>query len=346
MYINTSQTFKAKQEDEKNRMIHDLQSKELENQKIIQNLTVEERKSKKLIKSLMAFLILIIGFMGLSWYLKVEADKNEAKAINVLQDTTNQAILVLQGNDVSNVHLSMAPIVKKYKESKDIRIQRIVSQAWFVKALALKKVPNIPHSLKEYSRLIEHFQGNGDKQVSIYVLKSLLNKARILYKQNKREESLQLYNHLIQEFKDYQDVDILEKVIYAWHLKIFLLVDNTKKAVSLLNLINHFKMTKTPTLAKWVSRAYGNLIEVLILNKKYDESLKLAKEGEEYNGSYINIQLNLAHTYLLLNRVDEAVEIYLKYKHEYERIKNDFEKYEENDIYSEHYRYILELLNH
>ncbi|CAA6819552.1 MAG: Unknown protein [uncultured Sulfurovum sp.] len=358
LYVFESKKFREEEHQDKEQMIDDLRIKEYENQqviknlkieeqkkqKVIQDLKVEEEKSQKLIKGLFAFTVLVIGLMGFSWYLKLEAEKSKDKVIKVLGDATNGAIVVLQKNDVSNVRLSMRPIVKEFKDSKDIRIQRIVSQAWFVNARALEKVKSYSTAIKEYHELTKHFKNNKDSKVLRYVAQSLFNQGFILEKLKQYQLASKNYINLIQNFKDSEDIKIIEFVAMAWSRQI-VLDDKEIRFTNFLNFTTHFLENENTVVHKQLAKAYGNMGWLKLLEKDYKKSIELSLKGIRIEPNEVWIHLHLLYAYLLNNQLNKAKEIYVVLSNQVEIIKDDLKKLRDANVTSLHFSDIEKLFN-
>ena len=289
-------------------------------------------------------LLLLLGTVGYLWY---EAEQSKEEIIQVLKRSTDGASIVIQGNRLSNVRLITQPIVSQFKESKSVEIQRIVSQAWFVNARSFQRMKRNKKALKEYRKLISHFKKNKDKDVVRYVVQSLFNQGVILGNNGQKKEAIECFNRGIDTFKSTKSLKKIEMVLWAWHKKISLLEDKEKQEKAFLALIAYSKnITDTnKKIDKLITIAYGNILEVLIFNHKYEEGLKIGKEGALKSPNSMGIEINMAHLYLLVNQVDRAKEIYLRYKKKKKNIENDFKKFKAEGINSKEFSNILELLS-
>jgi tetratricopeptide (TPR) repeat protein len=289
-------------------------------------------------------LLLLLGTVGYFWY---EAEKSKEEIIQVLQRSTDGASIVIQGNRLSNVRLITQPIVEQFKASKSVEIQRIVSQAWFVNARSFQRMKREKKALNQYRELVTYFKNNTDKDVIRYVVQSLFNQGLILGKSGQKKEAIACFDRGIDRFRSSKNLKKIEMVLWAWHKKISLLEDREKQERAFLALIAYSKdITNTnKKIDKLITIAYGNLLEVLIFNHKYEEGLKIGKEGALRSPVSVGLEINLAHLYLLSNQVDRAKEIYLRYKKEKKSIQNDFEKFKAEGIKSKEFSKILELLS-
>ena len=289
-------------------------------------------------------LLLLLGTVGYLWY---KAEKSKEEIIQVLQRSTNGASIVIQGNRLSNVRLITQPIVSQFKESKSVEIQRIVSQAWFVNARSFQRMKRDKKALNEYRELVAHFKNSKDKDVIRYVVQSLFNQGIILEKSSQKKEAIACFDRVVNEFKVSEELRKIEIVLFAWHKKISLLEDRNRQEREFLALIAYSKdiTTTNKKIDKLISIAYGNLLEVLIFNHKYQEGLKIGEEEALKRANSMGIAINLAHLYLLSNQIERAKEIYLRYKKKKKNIENDFKKFKAEGINSKEFSKILELLS-
>jgi tetratricopeptide (TPR) repeat protein len=110
-------------------------------------------------------------------------------------------------------------------------------------------------------------------------------------------------------------------------------------------LINRFKDSKDKNIFKYLSHSYYNLAELKFFSKNYEESIKLIRKGvilEPSKKEYWKYDIIIAHNYLLLGRIKEAKEIYIKHKKQKENIINDFQDY---NISTHYFQVIENILN-
>lgn len=305
-YIKESQLYQAKKEDEKQRMIDDLRSKELENiqtiydleveknehQQTIQNLKIEERKSQKLIRGLMAFIIVVIGLMGVSWYLKVEAENSKDKAIQASNmliknlENTIKNVEVLSGfeGDYTNLHLTLRMIVlDKFSNSKNPKIIELLLRRWYVEARLFRKAKKYDYALQYYNKIINYRHENIDLNFLSFKVKALYSKASIFDENNKSKEAIEIYNMIVR--------------------------DN--------------KIQRNKNLKKYIAKSYSRLAWFQLFEKDFKESISLSLKGLSLLPNEVWMELNLAHAYLASNHIKEALEIYNKHSNQLSVIKDD-----------------------
>lgn len=97
---------------------------------------------------------------------------------------------------------------------------------------------------------------------------------------------------------------------------------------------------------------YQYLSESYLLTKQFTKALKYIKIAEQMDESDLSIKLDLAHSLLLTESIEEAKKIYSKYKNENideetswkKGIQEDFKLFTENDIKSDYFNVILNSL--
>lgn len=89
-----------------------------------------------------------------------------------------------------------------------------------------------------------------------------------------------------------------------------------------------------------------------ILDKQFSKAIKFLRKGVEKDEYNLYLWGNLAHAYLLIEEVEKAKEIYLKYKNQNlssdlswkKMVETDFEDFKKRGIQSENYQLIKNLL--
>ena len=98
---------------------------------------------------------------------------------------------------------------------------------------------------------------------------------------------------------------------------------------------------------------YNAIGNSYILTKQYGKAIKFLKEAEELDDAELLIKLNLAHAYLLNNNYSMAKAIYKEYQAQNvtdslswtEKVKQDFETFQNAGIHNDDFERVLKLMN-
>jgi hypothetical protein len=98
---------------------------------------------------------------------------------------------------------------------------------------------------------------------------------------------------------------------------------------------------------------YNTLGELYIYTKQYEKALKTLKTAENLDSSELLVQLNLAHTYMFLDKMSESREIHNKYKEQNvstnqtwkNKTINDLDKFPKANLPIDNFKKILRLVD-
>lgn len=97
---------------------------------------------------------------------------------------------------------------------------------------------------------------------------------------------------------------------------------------------------------------YKTLANFYLLSKQFDKAEKILAQGLKTDANEINLQLELAHLYMLTDRLSEAKEIHKKYKNQNvatkvswtAQTKTDFQLFEKHQLPNKNFKKILRIL--
>lgn len=98
---------------------------------------------------------------------------------------------------------------------------------------------------------------------------------------------------------------------------------------------------------------YNTLGELYIYTKQHEKALKTLKTAENLDSSELLVQLNLAHTYMFLDKMSESREIHNKYKEQNvstnqtwkNKTINDLDKFQKANLPNDNFKKILRLVD-
>ena len=98
---------------------------------------------------------------------------------------------------------------------------------------------------------------------------------------------------------------------------------------------------------------YNLLAELYIITKQFEKSLKSLKNAEKLDSSELLVQLNLAHTYMFLNKMSECKAIHKRFKEQNvttkkswkSKIIEDLEAFGKLDLPQDNFKKVLRLLD-
>ena len=336
-------------EDEKKYLIESQKSEEEERQKredMIKDLTSEKTKNQKKIKLLVSLSIILGAFFVLSWYLKIEADRSNAKTFKTLNNSTIGAVLVVEDNNLSAIKYTFNYILHEFNNSSKIKEKRVVIKAWYGKGKLYQIEGNYKKALEIYRQLIYKNNNSNDDEVLRYVAKSLYSQAFLFSKFHRREEAIDKYKFLVETFKNSKDSETLEAVAKAW-FNYARYENKSKKQIIYLDLIKFFKNKSDTRILKQVAKTYHALAWFQLIDKSYSKSLELAKKGVTLAPNELPLYVNLAHAYLLRDdgkEINIARKIYLKLRFKRQVIKKDFILFRSKNMTSQYFEDIENML--
>lgn len=141
------------------------------------------------------------------------------------------------------------------------------------------------------------------------------------------------------------NLEVYNKIIRQ-DVKLFAKQGKYEEAIDLLNdkIINKGKVSIID---------YNILGELYIYSKQFDKALKTLKIAESIDTSELLVQINLAHTFMFLDKMSECREIYNKYKLQNVSAKqtwknkaiNDLDKFEKAGLPKDNFKKILRLVD-
>jgi hypothetical protein len=98
---------------------------------------------------------------------------------------------------------------------------------------------------------------------------------------------------------------------------------------------------------------YNTLGELYIYTKQFEKALKTLKTAENLDSSELLVQLNLAHTYMFLDKMSESREIHNKYKEQNvstnqtwkNKAINDLDKFQKANLPNDNFKKVLRLVD-
>jgi predicted Zn-dependent protease len=114
-------------------------------------------------------------------------------------------------------------------------------------------------------------------------------------------------------------------------------------------LINNKLIGKPKTTAL----DYNSLAELYIRTKQFEKALKSLKNAEKIDSSELLVQLNLAHTYMFLNKMNESRGIHKKFMDQNVsatvswkiKTQNDLEEFRKLNLEQDNFKKIYRLLD-
>ena len=98
---------------------------------------------------------------------------------------------------------------------------------------------------------------------------------------------------------------------------------------------------------------YNTLGELYIYTKQFEKAFKTLKIAENLDSSELLVQLNLAHTYMFLDKMSESREIHNKYKEQNVSVNqtwknktiNDLDKFQKANLPNDNFKKVLRLVD-
>ncbi len=267
-------------------------------------------KRKKLIYFLAwSAITTIIILLGVSVYWGIEAKISERKAfkseeqvLDIVSDMTSKAFISLENNRTFSPRDNFRYILKKFKNEKGLKKQRIVAKVWYGEALALKLMGENNESLITYSELMQQFNRSTNMDILYFVARAYFDKASILEKSNEKE-AIEMYKNLIDKVKESKNEKFLK------------IVANTYSRLAWLHFFTQDQEYKD---------AFSFAEDATFLSEKYlqpKDKIRMA------------IEINLAHAYLLIGgNKEKAFKLYIKNIERKKEIKKDFIKLKKRNI--------------
>ncbi len=212
-------------------------------------------------------------------------------------------------------------------------------------------IKNIKYGAKIFPFIVSNFKNN--KEQEVIVAKSWYGMGLILYDLNRTKDAMAVNREFIETFKDSSNPKVFDYVARAWLNRGAILEEsNEEKAFEIyLNLLKYLEEKKEMKPNFFIARVYSDLGWLALLRGEYGRAKVYLEKGMLLNSEDENLTLNLAHLYLLSNRVEEAKEIYLNkggkmaIKEWKDMIKQDFEDLENHEVSSSHFDEIRKMLN-
>ena len=244
-----------------------------------------ERKDRNMLRGLKASVVVLVAFLGVSWYFWYEARESKEKIVFVLDKSVENALITAQYGNIKYARLSFRFILQNFETSSDVEIKKVVVKALYGEAFSLEKSNKYEKSLSVYSKAITYISKH-NLSIDECLLKLYYRKALILDEQMKKTEKA--------------------KKIYTF-------------------ITNKFNLLEDNESISQIAGAYSRLSWFKLFEKDFKGSISFARKGLKLKPNAYLIEINLAHGYLLIGgQENEAYQIYFKHREKLSILEKDF----------------------
>ena len=203
----------------------------------------------------------------------------ESNLSKELQALLNQAQVLYRKGKYDNAIFIYEEVIKKSKNSKELKILKLFAKACLNKANTHYSYPkyDVDSAIESFSLIIEKFENKYNKELLLSYMEARLNQSSLVSK----EEIIETYTALIEKFQNDKEKRFEKEVEELLYAKSFALmgVDDEEAIAVLDSIISKYKDKNQSDLPDTVKYSILNNIELsIITSNETDKYVDLANK--------------------------------------------------------------------